>query len=500
VTDFLKKEMILICGLVILTSSMHTIAQITEGNYKEEHRPQLHFSPQAHWMNDPNGMVYYKGVYHLFFQYYPEKTVWGPMHWGHATSKNLIHWKQQPIALYPDSLGFIFSGSAVVDYHNTTGFGKNGQIPLVAIFTHHNDKGAAAGRKDFQNQSLAYSLDEGTTWTKYAGNPVLKTPGIADFRDPKVSWYEAGKKWIMTLATQDRITFYSSKDLKNWSKESEFGATVGAHGGVWECPDLFQLSYQGKKMWVLVVNINPGAPDGGSGTQYFIGDFDGTSFRPYDTDIRWLDRGRDNYAGVTFSNTGNRKIFMGWMSNWQYAEKVPTEKWRSATTLARELGVQKTGAKYFVTAQPVKELRVIETKAIAFEAGDKMLFNGTGKITMSLTTVADFSITISNDLGERVIVGYNKASNNYYVDRVKSGKSDFEKSFAGRYVVSRLSDKPVMDITLVIDKASIELFADNGLTVLTDIFFPNKTYDQVVCETTGVTRQLSLTPLSSIWK
>jgi fructan beta-fructosidase len=284
--------------------------------YKEPHRPQIHFSPREYWMNDPNGMVYYKGVYHLFYQYHPGSTGFGPMHWGHATSQDLIHWQQQPVALYPDSLGYIFSGSAVVDYKNTSGFGKNGKIPMVAIFTNHNVKGEQEQRNDYQNQSLAYSLDEGKTWTKYKGNPVLKNPGIKDFRDPKVSWNEVANKWIMTLATLDHITFYSSGNLKDWKKESEFGKETGAHGGVWECPDLIPFNCQGKKIWVLIVNLNPGGPNGGSGTQYFVGDFNGHQFIPFDMDTRWLDYGPDEYAGVTFSNTGNRKLFLGWMSNW----------------------------------------------------------------------------------------------------------------------------------------------------------------------------------------
>src|ERR1700753_4231161 len=234
-----------LCGLTVRAFSQTGEAPI----YHEQFRPQIHFSPKAHWMNDPNGMVYFNHTYHLFFQYYPGGTVWGPMHWGHAVSKDVIHWKELHIALYPDSLGYIFSGSAVVDSNNTSGFGKNGEIPLVAIFTQHNQKGADAGRKGFQNQSIAYSLDGGYTWTKYANNPVLKNPGIQDFRDPKVSWYPQQKKWIMTLARQDRITFYSSPNLKNWTKESEFGKDAGAHGGVWECPDLFPLKLNGKTYW-----------------------------------------------------------------------------------------------------------------------------------------------------------------------------------------------------------------------------------------------------------
>lgn len=240
-----------------------------------QYRPAYHFTPAAHWMNDPNGMVYYQGTYHLFFQYYPDGMVWGPMHWGHATSPDLVSWKEQPIALYPDKLGMIFSGSAVVDVNNTAGFGKNA---MVAIFTHHNSEEEKKGQNKHEYQSLAYSLDAGKTWKKYEGNPVLPNPGIADFRDPKVSWYEAGKKWVMTLATKDRITFYSSSNLKNWTKESEFGEKLGAHGGVWECPDLFPMTLNGKTHWVLIVNLNPGGPNGGSGTQYFVGNFDGKYF------------------------------------------------------------------------------------------------------------------------------------------------------------------------------------------------------------------------------
>src|ERR1700744_383030 len=348
---------------VFLLISSSAFAQ--NGAYREQYRPQIHFSPPAHWMNDPNGLVYYNGVYNLFYQYYPKATVWGPMHWGHATSRDLIHWKNQPIALYPDSLGLIFSGSAVVDVNNTSGFGKNGKPPLVAIFSHHSQKGAKASRMNFQNQSLAYSNDDGKTWTKYAHNPVLKNPGIPDFRDPNVMWYAPGKKWVMSLATKDRLTFYSSKNLKDWTKESEFGEHLGAHGGVWECPDLFPLTAaDGKKLWVLIVNINPGGPAGGSATQYFTGNFDGKTFTPNRTDTRWLDEGTDEYAGVTWHNTGNRRIFLGWMSNWAYAEAVPTKLWRSAMTVPRELKLVKVDTGYFVAAEPVKELGSLKSQTI----------------------------------------------------------------------------------------------------------------------------------------
>ena len=353
----------LVAVLMLLTCCSKEKQTLHEALYTEAHRPQIHFSPPENWMNDPNGMVFHKGVYHLFYQYYPDSTVWGPMHWGHATTTDLVHWENHPIALYPDSLGYIFSGSAVVDEKNSSGFGKEGQIPLVAIFTHHNPKAEKESPMTVENQSIAFSLDDGNTWTKYEGNPVLKNPGIRDFRDPKVFWHEAGKKWIMTLAASDQIIFYSSPNLKTWIKESEFGKEFGAHGGVWECPDLFPLQYNGETIWVLIVNINPGGPNGGSATQYFTGQFDGKTFTPYQTDTRWADYGPDDYAGVTWSNTGARKIFFGWMSNWDYANVVPTVKWRSASTLPRDLTLEKIGDRYLLRSLPVGEIEKIAGRA-----------------------------------------------------------------------------------------------------------------------------------------
>jgi fructan beta-fructosidase len=473
---------------------------INAQSYREPHRPQIHFSPEAHWMNDPNGMVYANGTYHLFYQYYPGATVWGPMHWGHATSKDMISWKHEPIALYPDSLGYIFSGSAVVDVNNTSGFGKNGKAPLVAIFTHHDPKGEKAGTSTYQTQSIAYSLDEGKTWTKYIGNPVLKNPGIKDFRDPKVNWYEAGKKWVMTLATLDRITFYSSTNLKDWKKESEFGKTLGAHGGVWECPDLFPLKHNGKDIWVLIVNINPGGPNKGSATQYFTGNFDGNTFTTDQKGTKWLDYGPDEYAGITWSNTGDRRVFYGWMSNWQYANLVPTERWRSAMTIPRELRMEKIGNEYLVASTPVKELRTIESTVTKSYFTNLDFSAGPSKLNFSADKIESFSITLSNDAGETVIIGYDKASNKYFIDRSKSGKVSFEKGFAAKHFAPRFATAPAMDLTLVIDDASVELFADNGLTVMTEIFFPNKPYSKLSFKGDALkVKAVNYSRLKSIW-
>lgn len=483
-----KKSILAICFLAIQFFGNTIFAQ-SNSTVKEPHRPVIHFTPKANWINDPNGMLYHNGIYHLFFQYHPFSSVWGPMHWGHATSRDMINWKEEPIAIYPDSLGTIFSGSAVLDKNNTSGFGKNGQAPLVAIFTHHDADGEKAGRNDFQNQSLAYSNDNGKTWTKYTGNPVVKNPGIKDFRDPKVMWYEPQKKWIMTLATLDIITFYSSPDLKNWTKESEFGAGRGAHGGVWECPDMVSFNDNGKTRWVLIVNLNPGGPNGGSGTQYFVGDFDGKTFTSDQTKTMWLDYGPDNYAGVTWSNTGNRKILMGWMSNWLYAQQVPTEKWRSAMTIARELKMRHVGKDILVTSLPVKELSAIKTKPVIVK-NMSLTSNGTnvnskGKaqipstINLTMDQAKDFSIVLSNSLGEEVRIGFEKATNQYFIDRTKSGKIDFQKDFGSKHVAPRFASGPKLNMTLVIDVSSVELFADDGLTVMTEIFFPNKPFDKV---------------------
>ena len=479
---------VLFC-LVIQLMAGQIIAQSPAIHKDEAYRPQIHFSPKAHWINDPNGMVYNNGIYHLFFQYHPYSSVWGPMHWGHATSRDMISWQEQPVAIYPDSLGTIFSGSVVVDKNNTSGLGKDGQAPLVAIFTQHNTEGEKAGRNDFQNQSIAYSLNNGTTWIKYAANPVLKNPGITDFRDPKVMWYEPLKKWVMTLATKDHITFYSSNNLKSWTKESEFGATIGAHGGVWECPDLFILDDNGKKVWVLIVNLNPGGPNKGSATQYFLGDFDGHKFMPYNTTIKWLDYGPDEYAGITWSNTGNRKIFLGWMSNWMYANMVPTETWRNAMTIPRELKLKHVGKDILIASQPVRELTKLESRPIIIsnvKINNRIHVAGiAGKaklpchINLSFEEINDFSLTVSNDIGEELRIGYDKKQHQYFIDRSKSGKTAFQKEFAARQGAPRFTDNTKMNISLLIDVSSVELFADDGLTVMTAIFFPNKPYNQI---------------------
>lgn len=508
----MKENGIKICLLLLLLVTGKLFAQITGNDIDEKHRPQVHFSPEKHWVNDPNGMVFSNGIYHLFFQYHPYSSVWGPMHWGHATSKDLIHWNREPIAIYPDSIGTIFSGSAIVDKNNSSGFGKNEQAPLVAIFTQHNAENANAGRNDFQNQSIAYSNDNGKTWVKYKGNPVLKNPGIIDFRDPKVMWYEPQKKWVMTLATKDCISFYSSPNLIDWKKESEFGKTMGAHGGVWECPDLITFDDSGKQRWVLIVNLNPGGPNKGSGTQYFVGDFDGKTFVANHTDIRWLDYGPDNYAGVTWSNTGNKKILIGWMSNWMYANQVPTEKWKNAMTLPRDLKLKHINNEIFVSSQPVSSLSTIQLQPKQIQnilVKKQLNINSlVGKIEfpckleISTAQAKHFFLTFSNAAGEELVVGFDSTRQQYFIDRTKAGKSDFNNEFALKYFSPRLPSNSALKLMLVLDASSIELFADDGLTVMTAVYFPTLPYNQINIQAQGnlKIKKLIYSKLVSIWK
>ncbi len=461
---------------------------------KGTHRPQFHFTPPAKWMNDPNGMVYFKGEYHLFYQHFPDSTVWGPMHWGHAVSKDMIHWEHLPIALYPDEHGLIFSGSVVVDENNTSGFGKAGETPLVAIFTYHNMDGEKAQRIDFQTQGIAYSLDKGRTWTKYANNPVVKNPNARDFRDPKVMWHAPSKQWIMTLAVADHVAFYGSKNLKDWAKQGEFGTTEGSHGGVWECPDMFPIKVEGtnEEKWVLLQSIGNGSPNGGSGTQYFVGQFDGKTFKNDNkpSEILWVDYGRDNYAGVTWSNApDNRRLFLGWMSNWQYATLVPTKTWRSAMTLPRELSLTKTENGVRLMQKPVKEAFILRGPSTKIDAQNitnslALKTNTTGNelsltFDVSKTTAQDISVVLSNSKGEKVVIGYEKATNRFYIDRTEGGKKDFERGFAGRHYAPCSATSNLLTMNLHIDVASVELFADGGATVMTDVFFPNEDFNQI---------------------
>lgn len=484
------------CGQIYLMKSLFVIlffAMSIFAQYDEPHRPQFHFSPPANWMNDPNGMVYYKGEYHLFYQYYPNSTVWGPMHWGHAVSKDLVHWENLPIALYPDKLGLIFSGSAVVDKQNTSGFGTKNNPPLVAMFTYHLMEGEKAGRKDFQYQGIAYSTDNGRNWTKYEKNPVIpNTENLKDFRDTKVFWNEKLKNWSVVFAVGNHVRFYNSPNLKDWTLTGEFGKNDGTHAGVWECPDIFPMKIGGKTKWVLLVSINPGGANGGSATQYFIGDFDGKTFKNDNpsNEILWLDYGRDNYAGVTWSNApNNRRIFLGWMSNWDYAQKVPTEKWRSAMTLPRELALKQTEKGLRLVQNPVIETinlrgkKIIDKQIFKVSSGAKIMTHSplseiNFTVDLLKTKVNDFGIELINGKGEIYRIGFDTIKNEFYSNRMNAGKHDFADNFSvKKHIAPRLSKSKILKMHLFFDTASVELFADDGKTTLTDIFFPNEDFN-----------------------
>jgi fructan beta-fructosidase len=457
-------------------SSKSNAELVTIGD--NDYRPDFHFTPQAKWMNDPNGMVYYKGEYHLFYQHNPYAAVWGPMHWGHAISTDLVNWQELPIALYPDDLGNIFSGSIVVDTNNTSGFKLGSESPLVAVFTHQNPT------NNGQTQSLAYSNDKGRSWTKYENNPVLVNNDKADFRDPKVSWHEGTQKWVMVLAAGDEIMFYTSTNLKNWEYKNSFGKDVGAHGGVWECPDLFKIEDEnGQETWALLVSINPGGPNGGSGTQYFLGDFDGETFTSSQSETLWLDYGTDNYAGVTWGNEpSNRNLFMGWMSNWSYAQNVPTNSYRSAMTFARTLHWQNNNGKSIIVSKMPTELIyaiggvVVENTNVSskFELIDDETI-GNGKFY--LEAILDFSAINKAKIewgnkSSGVVIEYDKIKSEFILNRAESG---FKFNNLNGNIIKCpyvLPDLNQLKISMLVDKSSMEIFLNDGERVITALVFP----------------------------
>lgn len=496
----MRSGILLIIILAIIGCQPKEVQEIKTSLFDEQYRPQYHFTPPAQWMNDPNGMVYYDGEYHLFYQHYPDSTVWGPMHWGHAVSTDMINWKHLPIALYPDSLGYIFSGSAVVDYQNTSGLGTLENPAMVAIFTYHDPVGADAGKIDYQTQGIAYSLDKGRTWTKYQNNPVLKNPGIIDFRDPKVFWNEQYQKWTMSLAVKDHITFYSSTNLIDWTLDSKFGHQIGGHGGVWECPDLFPLQDQeGNQKWVLLVSINPGGPQGGSATQYFVGDFDGSAFTPADTVTRWIDAGADNYAGVTFGgipDTDDRRLFIGWMSNWLYANVVPTENWRSAMTIPRELLLKKVSSGYLLQSKPVAELNKIMNEPIALATGLNTIEEETYLLEINDIVDNQLAVTMSNPIGENLIIKVEGDS--LWIDRSMSSIGFLNPDFATTHQTA-LDKIEVKSVKIYVDRSSIEVFVNDGLFVMTDIVFPSEKYNQIQVDADQAVK-ISKIPIQRIWK
>lgn len=456
---------------------------------KESFRPVYHHTPAYGWMNDPNGMFYKDGVYHLYFQYNPYGSVWGNMHWGHSTSTDLMHWKFEGCAIVPDAWGAIFSGSCVVDHENTAGFGKEA---VVAFYT--SAKSTPWG--DVQMQSMAYSLDNGKTFTKYEGNPIL-TSSEKDFRDPKVFWYAPGKHWVMILAVGQHMEIYSSVNLKEWKKESEFGAMQGAHGGVWECPDLVEIPVEGtrEKKWVLICNLNPGGPFGGSAAQYFVGSFDGKKFvNESPTQTKWMDWGKDNYATVTWNNAPDgRCIALGWMSNWQYANNVPTRQYRSANTLARDLTLYREGQELYLKSTPSVEVKKARGKKVSipsFKVSEKHemvnLFEEKQgayevEIVIQNAGASKIAFCLLNDKGEKVSMYYDLNRKQFVMDRSESGTVDFSKDFPAVTVAPANVDKE-LTLRLFVDRSSIEAFGEDGKFVMTNLVFPSQPYVKMCFE------------------
>lgn len=429
---------------------------------REKYRPVYHHTPAWGWMNDPNGMFYKDGVWHLYFQYNPYGSQWENMTWGHSTSTDLIHWTFQGAPIEADAWGTIFSGSAVVDHNNTAGFGKGA---VVAMYT-------SAGEN--QTQSIAYSNDNGQTFTKYDGNPVL-TSNTPDYRDPHVFWNEDIKRWNMIMAEGQHMDIYSSADLKEWKLESQFGAEYGNHGGVWECPDLMKMKVRGTDQykWMLLCNINPGGPFGGSATQYFVGQFDGHKFTCESAPevTKWMDYGKDHYATVTFDNAPDgRHVAMAWMSNWQYANQVPTMQYRSANSVPRDLDLYEYQGQTYCGVTPSPELAAARPK--------KATKTLTEACEMVVTLKGNATITLANDKGEQVVMTYDEKSRTFAMDRTKSGQKEFSDDFAA-LTVAPVHGK-MSQLRLFIDRSSIEAFDADGKMAMTNLVFPTKPYNKVL--------------------
>ena len=468
----------------------------------EKYRPVYHHTPPYGWMNDANGLFYKDGVYHLYYQYNPFACVWGNMHWGHSASTDMVHWEHQPVALYRDAYGHIFSGSSVVDIDNTAGFGAGA---VVSFYTSYN-----TGREYVQTQCLAYSLDDGMTFTKYEGNPVLVPfDGIKDFRDPKVFWYEQESKWIMIVSADREMRFYSSKNLREWEYMSAWGEGYGVQPRQFECPDFFQLmTAEGETKWVMIVNVNPGCYFGGSATQYFVGEFDGREFTcdsPKET-VKWLDWGKDHYATVCFSNTGDRVIAVPWMSNWQYGTIVPTKYFRSANAIPRQLGLFKDGGEYYVSAYPVAELSKLEKESRTLSGvSSTRLFDTTDgayelDLDLTVTAAGRSGFRLTNAAGDVVDLYFDAALQRFVFDRTKSGIVDFgersttheienhgrRKTYSMDYVNdfalatwAPMAVKGAHRMKILYDLTSLEVFIDGGRVAMTNLVFPNEPYDRL---------------------
>jgi fructan beta-fructosidase len=470
----------------------------------DEHlRPRFHFSPERNFMNDPNGLVYFDGEYHLFYQHNPFGDRWGHMSWGHAVSADMLHWKHLPVALREEDGIMVFSGSAVVDGKDTSGF-CGGKPCLVAIYTGHQER--------LQTQNLAWSTDRGRTFTKYKGNPVLDL-GLAHFRDPKVFWHEPTARWIMVavLADQHKVRFFASPDLKRWETLSDFGP-AGATGGVWECPDLIPLPVEGEpgvSRWLLDVDINPGGLHGGSAGQYFVGTFDGTRFvsdHPKET-ILWADHGKDFYASLSFSDlpkTDTRRIWMGWVGNWLYANEEPTSPWRGVQSVPRTLGFRRLPEGLRLVQHPIEELDELwttrEPRAVA-KAGE-LPASADIELEVARGEWKEAGLRLSNSAGEEVTIGVSSVPLELFVDRRKSRRTPFHEAYPGRHAGPLRWRGDRLKVRILFDRSTLEIFANDGETVLTERVYPTQplTKLEVLGEGRGIAGPVRIFEIASVWR
>jgi len=511
----MKKPIPILFVFILILACANSKKMKMASLYRESFRPQFHFTPEKNWTNDPNGLVYFEGEYHLFYQYNPFGDQWGHMSWAHAVSPDLVHWTHLPVAI-PEADGvMVFSGSAVVDRENTTGFGSDGRIPLVAIYTGHHEKSG------IQDQNLAYSLDRGRAWTKYGGNPVLDIRSH-NFRDPKVFWNKRSGRWIMPVALSEgrKIRFYASADLKQWTHLSDFGP-AGSTTGVWECPDLFELPVENvpeSSKWVLHVNVSTGAPAGGSGGQYFVGEFNGLSFRAIHPErVNWTDYGRDFYAAVSWSDVpekDGRRIWIGWMNNWEYAGKLPTSPWRGAMSLPRTLSLKKSEDGCRLIQKPVVELTRLRGKHRRFEnlqiePGDQILPDGpieckTVEIIAEFMpgTALAFGLKIRTSGPDYTLVGYDVRSQELFVGRKQSDPDSIASGFAGRHAAPLYLVDGTVRMHLFVDWSSVEVFGGGGERVITDLIFPKSEIGDLELFSGNGTAELvsmDVWALDSIW-
>ncbi|WP_434665079.1 glycoside hydrolase family 32 protein [Paraburkholderia sp. A3BS-1L] len=468
-------------------------------------RPALHYSPQRNWMNDPNGLVYYKGIYHLFYQYNPNGNVWGNMSWGHATSRDLLHWTEQPVALDANHTEEVFSGSIVLDTDNTSDLGTAAKPPLVALYTSAY-KAGSGHKPGVQAQSLAWSTDAGETWQRYAHNPVLTLdPESSHFRDPKVFWYAPGGYWLMCAVVADAnvVKFYRSNNLIDWTFLSDFTLPDIPHSGaLWEMPDLFPLALDGNpanEKWVMLVNVNPWSIAGGSGAMYFVGDFDGTRFVPVNVApagsdparFQWLDHGADYYAAGTFSNApGGKTVGVGWMSNWDYANDVPTSPWRGAMALPRELSLATVDGHPQLVFAPVRSYASLVEQSPATRLGTIDVVWSTRALPATTNgVIQDIKLTIEpgdasraglvvrgsaeGETGTRII--YDTRAQTLTVDRSHSGDTSFSRAYSAQHIVNLPLHDGRLYLHIMVDRASVEVFVDHGRYVVTDAIFPAPT-------------------------